>query len=118
MKMKRTVNARLNLQSLSRVHRGGAAIIVALAIFTSLGLVSSSHALPMLFTLMGVAFSDGATAAGSFVFNPTTGNFGAFHIATTTSVSNSGSTYSSLAGTSTFSLGSLSAFVFDIFSVD
>ena len=96
----------------------GAAIIVALTICTSLGLTPSSHAVPMLFTLTGVTFNDGATATGSFAFNPTTGNFGAFLITTTTSVSNTGSTYSSLAGTSTFYLASPDAFIFDNFSID
>ena len=72
----------------------------------------------MRFTLTAVTFNDGATATGSFVFNPTTGNFGAFLITTTTSVSNTGSTYSSLAGTSTFYLASPDAFIFDNFSID
>jgi hypothetical protein len=72
----------------------------------------------MLFTMTGVTFNDGATAGGSFVFNPTTGNFGAFLITTTMSVSNAGSTYSSLAGTSTFYLASPDAFIFDNFSID
>jgi len=72
----------------------------------------------MLFTLTGVTLNDGATATGSFALNPTTGNFGAFLITTTTSVSNSGSTYSSLAGTSTFYLASPDAFIFDNFSID
>ena len=118
MKMKQTVNTQLRLQSLPRVGRGAAAIIVALTIFTSLGLARSSHAMPMLFTLTGVTFNDGATATGSFAFNPTTGNFGAFLITTTTSVSNTGSIYSSLAGTSTFYLASPDAFIFDNFSID
>ena len=72
----------------------------------------------MRFTLTGVTFNDGATATGSFAFNPTTGNFGTFLITTTTSVSNTGSTYSSLAGTSTFYLASPDAFIFDNFSID
>lgn len=118
MKMKPTVNTQRRLQSLPRVGRGAAAIIVSLTIFTSLGLARSSHAVPMLFTLTGVTFNDGATATGSFAFNPTTGNFGAFLITTTTSVSNTGSTYSSLAGTSTFYLASPDAFIFDNFSID
>ena len=91
------------------------ALIVILA---SLAFARSSDATPMLFTLTGVTFNDGATASGSFAFNPTTGNFGAFLITTTTSVSNTGSTYSSLAGTSTFYLASPDAFIFDNFSID
>jgi hypothetical protein len=91
---------------------------VSLTIFTSFGLARPSHAVPMLFTLTGVTFNDGATATGSFAFNPTTGNFGTFLITTTTSVSNSGSTYSSLSGTGTFYLPSPDAFIFDNFSVD
>ena len=118
MKMKPTVNTQRRLQSLPRVGRGAAAIIVSLTIFTSLGLARSSHAVPMLFTLTGVTFNDGATATGSFAFNPTTGNFGSFLITTTTSGSNTGSTYSSLAGTSTFYLASPDAFIFDNFSID
>ena len=118
MKMKPTVNTQINLQSLPRVHRGGAAIIVALTIFIGLSLARSSHAVPMLFTLTDVTFNDGATATGSFAFNPTSGNFGTFLITTTTSVSNTGSTYSSLAGTSTFYLASPDAFLFDNFSID
>jgi hypothetical protein len=118
MKKKPAANTQLNLQSLPRVRRCAAAIIVTLTILTSLGLARSSQAVPMLFTLTGVTFNDGATAGGSFVFNPTTGNFGAFLITTTTSVSNTGSTYSSLAGTSTFYLASPDAFIFDNFSID
>lgn len=93
-------------------------VLALLAILGSLTFAHSSHAVPMLFTLTGVTLNDGATATGSFAFNPTTGNFGAFLITTTTSVSNSGSTYSSLAGTSTFYLASPDAFIFDNFSID
>jgi hypothetical protein len=118
MKMKPTVNTQINLQSSPRVRRCAAAIIVALTILTSLGFARSSQAVPMLFTMTGVTFNDGATAGGSFVFNPTTGNFGAFLITTTMSVSNAGSIYSSLAGTSTFYLASPDAFIFDNFSID
>jgi hypothetical protein len=92
--------------------------LVLIVILASLALARSSDATPMLFTLTGVTFNDGATATGSFAFNPTTGNFGAFLITTTASVSNTGSTYSSLAGTSTFSLASPDAFIFDNFSND
>ena len=116
--MKPTVKTQLKPQSLPRVRRAAAAIIVTLTILTSLGLARSSHAVPMLFTLTGVTLNDGATATGSFAFNPTTGNFGTFLITTTTSVSNAGSTYSSLAGTSTFYLASPDAFIFDNFSID
>jgi hypothetical protein len=65
MKMKPTVNTQRRLQSLPRVGRGAAAIIVSLTIFTSLGLARSSQAVPMLFTLTGVTLNDGATATGS-----------------------------------------------------
>src|SRR5205814_9327682 len=85
------------------------ALLVSLGSFT---FAYSSDATPMLFTLTGVTLNDGAAATGSFVFNPTTGNFGTFLITTTTSVSNTGSTYSSLAGTSTFYLASPDAFIF------
>ena len=118
MKMKPTVNTQRRLESLPRVGRGAAAIIVSLTIFTSLGLAQSSHAVPMLFTLTGVTLNDGATATGSFAFNPTTGNVRTFLITTTTAGSNTGSTYSSLAGTSTFHLASPDAFIFDNFSID
>ena len=84
----------------------------------SLVIARSSDATPMRFTLTAVTLNDGATATGSFVFNPTMGNFGTFLITTTTSVSNTGSTYSSLAGTSTFYLASPDAFIFDNFSID
>ena len=84
----------------------------------SLVIARSSDAMPMRFTLTAVTLNDGATATGSFVFNPTMGNFGTFLITTTTSVSNTGSTYSSLAGTSTFYLASPDAFIFDNFSID
>src|SRR5215469_4697722 len=93
-------------------------ILALLAILGNFTFAYSSHAVPMLFTLTGVTFNDGATATGSFAFNPTTGNFGSFLITTTTSGSNTGSTYSSLAGTSTFYLASPDAFIFDNFSVD
>src|SRR5262245_18040723 len=89
-----------------------------IVVLGSLVIARSSDATPMLFTLTGVTFNDGATATGSFAFNPTTGNFGAFHITTTTSLSNTGSTYSSLAGSSTFYLASPDAFIFDNFSID
>ena len=91
---------------------------VLIVILASLAFARSSDATPMLFTLTGVTFNDDATASGSFAFNPTTGNFGTFLITTTTSVSNTGSTYSSLAGTSTFYLASPDAFIFDNFSID
>ena len=93
-------------------------LLAVLAVLGSLALARSSDATPMLFTLTGVTFNDGSTASGSFAFNPTTGNFDTFLITTTTSVSNSGSTYSSLAGTSTFYLASPDAFIFDNFSID
>src|SRR5262245_28040283 len=93
-------------------------LIAFLAVLASLGFARSGYATPMLFTLTGVTFNDAATATGSFVFDPTTGNFGTFLITTTTSVSNTGSTYSSLAGTSTFYLASPDAFIFDNFSID
>jgi hypothetical protein len=118
MKRRPAINTQPNLQSLPRVRRCAAAIIVTLTVLTSLGLARSSHAVPMLFTMTGVTFNDGATATGSFVFNPTTGNFGTFLITTTMSVSNTGSTYSSLAGTSTSYLASPDAFIFDNFSID
>jgi len=91
---------------------------VLIVILGSLTFAHSSDATPMLFTLTGVTLNDGATATGSFAFNPATGNFGAFLITTTTSVSNTGSTYSSLAGTSTLYLASPDAFIFDNFSID
>jgi hypothetical protein len=91
---------------------------LVIVVLGSLVVARSSDATPMRFTLTAVTFNDGATATGSFVFNPTTGNFGAFLITTTTSVSNTGSTYSSLAGTSTFNLASPDAFIFDNFSID
>jgi len=93
-------------------------VLALLAILGSLTFAHSSHAVPMLFTLTGVTFNDGATATGSVAFNPTTKNFGTFLITTTTSGSNTGSTYSSLAGTSTFYLASPDAFIFDNFSID
>jgi len=91
---------------------------VLIVILGSFAFARSSDATPMLFTLTGVTFNDGATATGSFAFNPTTKDFGAFLITTTTSGSNTGSTYSSLAGTSTFHLPSPDAFIFDNFSID
>ena len=111
-------NAESNYQSRRRFPRAIAALVLALTILASLSFARSSHAMPMLFTLTGVTFNDGATATGSFAFNPTTGNFGSFLITTTTSGSNTGSTYSSLAGTSTFYLASPDAFIFDNFSID
>jgi hypothetical protein len=92
--------------------------LVLIVIFGSVALARSSHAVPMLFKLTGVTLNDGATVTGSFAFNPTTGNFGTFLITTTTSGSNTGSTYSDLAGTSTFYLASPDAFIFDNFSID
>ena len=91
---------------------------LVIVVLGSLVIARSSDATPMRFTLTAVTFNDGATATGSFVFNPTTGNFGNFLLTTTTSVSNTGSTYSSLAGTSTFYLASPDAFIFDNFSID
>jgi hypothetical protein len=104
----------MKTKSLPKTRR----LLALLAVVGSLALARSSDATPMRFTLTGVTFNDGATATGSFVFNPTTGNFGAFLITTTTSVSNTGSIYSSLAGTSTFYLASPDAFIFDNFSID
>ena len=104
----------MKTKSLPKTRR----LLALLAVLGSLALARSSHAVPMRFTLTGVTLNDGATATGSFAFNPTTGNFGAFLITTTTSGSNTGSIYSSLAGTSTFYLASPDAFIFDNFSVD
>jgi|SRR4030095_5184850 hypothetical protein len=91
---------------------------LVIVVLCSLVIAGSSDATPMRFTLTGVTLNDGATVTGSFVFNPTTGNFGTFLVTTTTSVSKTGSTYSSLAGTSTFYLPLPDAFIFDNFSID
>lgn len=104
----------MSINSLPKIRH----LLALLCVLGSFALAHSSDAMPMLFTLTGVTFNDGATATGSFAFNPTTGNFGNFLLTTTTSVSNTGSTYSSLAGTSTFYLASPDAFIFDNFSVD
>ena len=68
-------NAESNYQSRRRFPRAIAALVLALTILASLSFARSSHAVPMLFTLTGVTFNDGATATGSFALNPTTGNF-------------------------------------------
>ena len=104
----------MNINSLPKIRH----LLALLWVLGSLALAHSSDAMPMLFTLTGVTLNDGATATGSFSFNPTTGSFGNFLLTTTTSVSNTGSTYSSLAGTSTFYLASPDAFIFDNFSID
>src|SRR5215472_1857149 len=104
----------MKTKSLSKTRR----LLALLAALGSLAIARSSDATPMLFTLTGVTFNDGSSASGSFIFNPTNQNYGAFNIVTSNSLSNTGSTYSSLAGTSTFYLASPDAFIFDNFSID
>ena len=58
-------NDELNFRSLSKVRRYAAAFILALTIASSFGFARSSSAVPLLFTLTGVTFNDGATASGS-----------------------------------------------------
>jgi hypothetical protein len=93
-------------------------LLALLAILGSLALARSSDATPMRFTLTGVAFNDGSTATGSFIFNPTNQTYGAFNIVTSNSLSYTGSIYSPGMGTGTNFLSSPDAFIFDNFSVD
>ena len=111
-------NAESNYQSRRRFPRAIAALVLALTILASLSFARSSNAVPLRFTLTGLTFNDGATASGFFILNPSTMTFGAFDITTTTSGSNTGSTYSSMAGTGTFYLSSPDAFIFDNFGID
>ncbi len=106
-----------NFRSLPKVRRYAAAFILALAVAGSFGFARSSSAVPLLFTLTGVTFNDGATASGSFMFNPSTQTYGAFDILTAGGAS-AGSDYSSGAGTNASSLHSPDAFIFDNFSID
>src|SRR5262245_56952465 len=69
----------------------------------------------MLFTLTGVTLNDGATATGSFSFNPSDQTYGAFSIITSDSISHTGSLYI-LGSTVTDYLSSPDAFIFDNFS--
>ena len=88
-------NHESNFRSLPKLRRYVAAFSLAVAIACSFGLARSTSAVPLLFTLTGVTFNDGATASGSFIFDPDTEMFGAFNIATTDSLSYMGATYSS-----------------------
>ena len=110
-------NGEPNFRSLSKVRRYAAAFILALTIAGSFGFACSSSAVPLLFTLTGVTLNDGATASGSFVFNPSTQTYGTFDIVTAGGAT-VGSTYSSGAGTKTSFLPSPDSFIFDNFSVD
>jgi hypothetical protein len=84
----------------------------------------SSTAEPLLFTLTGVTFNDGAVAAGSFILDPSTQVYGAFNITTGVGFSpiNTGSNYGTVAGTTTQyfsgSGGFADDFVFDNLAFD
>ncbi len=106
-----------NFRSSPKARRYGAALILTLAIVASFGFARTSSAVPLLFTLTGVTFDDGGTASGFFIFNPSTQTYGAFDILTAGGTS-AGSNYSSVAGTSGFSLSSPDVFIFDNFSFD
>lgn len=64
-----------------------------LAAFAAAGLPASALAVPLLWTLNGVTFSDGGTASGSFVYDATANTDSAVNITTTTGSSVTGSTY-------------------------
>jgi hypothetical protein len=63
----------------------------------------SSTAEPLLFTLTGVTFNDGAIAEGSFILDPSTQVYGAFNITTGVGFDpfHIGSNYGTVAGTTT-----------------
>ncbi len=70
------------------------------AALCALGIVPRpAAAQALLYTLSGVTFSDGATASGSFVFDPTANNFGAYDITTTNGVTDSLAGYHYVPGT-------------------
>ena len=96
--------------------------VLGLTLFISFSVGKSSFAIPFTFTLTGVTFDDGATASGFFVFNPTTGTYGAFNIITSDSALFTGSTYSPAVGTDATVPTPYSPppddFIFDNFSID
>src|SRR5215472_8956984 len=101
----------MKTKSLSKTRR----LLALLAALGSLAVARASDATPMLFTLKGVTFNDGSTASGSFIFDPTNQNYGAFNIATSNSLSNTGSIYSPGTGTGTNFLSSPYTFLFHNF---
>jgi len=62
------------------------ALLVALS-------AATSFAVPVTWTLSGVAFADGGTASGSFVYDADTGLYSSFNITTTTGSARTGATY-------------------------
>lgn len=81
----------------SSLHR--ALPVAALLVLAALTVPAPAKAQDLLFTLSGVTFDDGATAVGSFVYDPTTSIFGAFDITTTAGNTGlAGARYSSSSG--------------------
>ena len=64
-----------------------AAVVLAMASI-------SAFAVPVLWTLTGVAFNDGGTASGSFIFDATTNTYSSVNITTTTGSTRTGAAYS------------------------
>jgi hypothetical protein len=56
----------------------------------------SAYATPVTWTLQGIAFADGGTASGSFVFNASIDAYGSINIVTTAGSKLSGATYAFL----------------------
>ncbi len=61
-----------------------------------------ANAFPLIYTLVGVTFSDGATASGTFTYDADTGVYSNINISTTTATVRSGATYT-MKGASVFS---------------
>ena len=58
-------NTALNFRSLPKIRRHVTVLALVLSVLGSLSFARSSVAVPLLFTLTGVTFDDGATAAGA-----------------------------------------------------
>jgi len=65
---------------------------------TALVLAASASAFPTTYTLVGVVFSDGGTATGSFTFDPATNLYSNVQITTTTGSVRTGASYQFVCG--------------------
>jgi len=108
-----SLSARIRAKSVERK-----VALLSILIFTAVVFARSSLAVPLTFTLTGVTFDDGATASGSFVFNPSTMTYGVFDIITSDGSVLAGSHYSPGSGSTTGYFSSPDSYIFDNFAID
>lgn len=117
MKIKMTTDTLGEMQrstfgSLAKIRRHAAAFIVLVSVLVGFGFARTTVATPLVFTLTGVLFNDGATASGYFVLDHSTGIYGDFSITTS---GGTGAMYSPAVPTDPFYLPSPDTFIFDNF---